>query len=201
MQYPDELSLPAAGNKAYDKDEIKGTPDFTLDMWSFHNTNSRRLVIGECAFTQRDADVTEKLRAYLRQPSDTLVAFKILITEDPPYSTPSLTPSAAKQSLSLERDEFDRANEGDFARVTVGRHTWLSISSVEFHVWIRQPGESSIDVDRLESGGHTVGVRSASLTPHNTDDHPIDVLSYHGRRQSEWSLRARVSSHQARRSS
>lgn len=39
IQLPKELTLQATGNKVFDKDEIKGTPDFTIDMWSSHNTN------------------------------------------------------------------------------------------------------------------------------------------------------------------
>ena len=64
-------------------------------------------------------------------------------------------------------------NAGDFAQTVVGGHTWLSLSSVEIHVWVRQPGNSDINLDRLDGDGHTVGVRHlvSYLYVYLTDSH------------------------------
>lgn len=42
--------------------------------------------------------------------------------------------------------------------MVVDDYTWFSLSSVEFHVWIRKPGESKIDLDSLSGDGYAFGL-------------------------------------------
>ncbi|KIM57919.1 hypothetical protein SCLCIDRAFT_28446 [Scleroderma citrinum Foug A] len=129
-------------------------------MWSRHNTESQRVLLGECAFTQSDQNVTEKLQAYVLDAPDILVVCKILIKQGDHYCSPGAKPSVAKglrSSHLLTRAEFCSVNAGDFAQTVVDGHTWLSLSSVEIHVWVRQPGDSDINLDHLDGDGHTVG--------------------------------------------
>ncbi|KIM54549.1 hypothetical protein SCLCIDRAFT_30991 [Scleroderma citrinum Foug A] len=157
---PKSISCQPAGNKSFNKESIEGIPDLTVDMWSRHNTESRRVLLGECAFTQSDQNVTEKLRAYILDAPDILVICKILIKQGDRYCSPGTKPSVAKglwSSHLLTRAEFCSVNAGDFAQTVVDGHTWLSLSSVEIHIWVCQPGDSDINLDRLNGDGHTVG--------------------------------------------
>ncbi|KIM59253.1 hypothetical protein SCLCIDRAFT_27511 [Scleroderma citrinum Foug A] len=157
---PKSISCQPAGNKSFNKESIEGIPDLTVDMWSRHNTESRRVLLRECAFTQSDQNVTEKLWAYVLDALDILVVCKILIKQGDRYCSPGTKPSVAKglrSSHLLTWAEFCSVNAGDFAQTVVDGHTWLSLSSVEIHVWVHQPGDSDINLDRLDSDGHTVG--------------------------------------------
>jgi len=161
ISLPQSLRCRSSANQTFSKESIEGIPDLTVDMWSSHNTESRRVVVGECAFTQSDEDVTEKLRAYVLNAPDILVVCKILIKQGDRYCSPGRKPSVAnglRSSHLLTRAEFSSAIEGDFAQMVVDGHTWLSISSVEIHVWVRQPGDSDINLDCLPGDGYTVGV-------------------------------------------
>lgn len=54
--------------------------------------------------------------------------------------------------------EHGREDPREYAEVVVDGHTWFSLSSVEFHVWVRKPGASKVDVDSLDSDGYAFGV-------------------------------------------
>ena len=110
---------------------------------------------------QSDQNVTEKLRAYVLDAPDILVICKILIKQGDRYCSPGAKPSVAKglrSSHLLTWAEFCSVNAGDFTQMVVDGHTWLSLSSVEIHVWVCQPGNSDINLDRLDGNSHTVGV-------------------------------------------
>jgi len=42
--------------------------------------------------------------------------------------------------------------------IMVGGHTWCHISSVNYYVWVRQPGDGPIDLDNTEEGHMAHGV-------------------------------------------
>ena len=53
-------------------------------------------------------------------------------------------------------------NYGDaekFSSIVVDGYKWFTLASAEVHIWIRQPGESKINVDRLDGNGYASGVR------------------------------------------
>ena len=45
-----------------------------------------------------------------------------------------------------------------YSQVVIDKHTWFSLSSVEFHVWIRKPGASKIDINSVDGDGYAFGV-------------------------------------------
>ncbi|KIM55009.1 hypothetical protein SCLCIDRAFT_30713 [Scleroderma citrinum Foug A] len=139
IPFPKSITCQPAGNKSFNKASIEGIPDLTIDMWSRHNPQSRRVLLGECAFMQSDENVTEKLQAYVLDAPDILVVCKILIKQGDCYCSPGTKPSIAKGL---------RSSHG---------HTWLSLSSVEIHIWVRQPGDSDINLDCLDGDHYTVG--------------------------------------------
>jgi len=157
---PKSITCWPAGNKSFNKTSIQGILDLTVDMWSHHNRQSWRVLLGECAFTQSDENVTKKLQAYILDVPDILVVCKILINQGDRYHSPGAKPSIAKglqSSRLLTWSEFSSANAGDFAQIVVDGHTWLSLSLVEIHVWVHQAGDSDLNLG-LNSDHHTVGV-------------------------------------------
>ena len=139
---------------------------------------------------QSDENFTEKLQAYILDAPDILVVCKILIKQGDRYCSPGAKPSIAKGlwlSRLLTWSEFSSANSGDFMRTVIDGHTWLSLSSVEIHVWVRQPGDSDINLDCLDGDRYTVGVRRlvSYVYVQHTDSHQtlfptIDVDNVNG---------------------
>ena len=98
---------------------------------------------------------------YPTDAPDILVVCKILIKQGDRYCSPGAKPSIAKglwSSRLLTWSEFSSANSGDFTRTVIDDHTWLSLSSVEIHIWVRQPGNSDINLDCLDGDRYTVRV-------------------------------------------
>jgi len=53
--------------------------------------------------------------------------------------------------------------DNGFVLVIMDDYTWLSLLLVELHVWICQPGESEINLNRSNGDSYAVGV--SRLTP------------------------------------
>jgi len=162
-----KVHLDVKCNSGVSKELIEGTPDGIIDMWSKHDEELRRLWLMESAFSQSDKDVMDKLRDYACNAPDLLVVCKIVLKEAKRYRGPGLKRSSAKQlrstALMSQREWRCRVDNG-FALVIVDDYTWLSLLSVELHVWIRQPGKSEIDLNRSNGDGYAVGV--SHLTPY-----------------------------------
>lgn len=58
----------------------------------------------------------------------------------------------------MSQREWRRRVDNGFALVIVDNYMWLSLLSVELHIWICQPGESKIDLNRSNGDGYAVGV-------------------------------------------
>ena len=145
---------------------VSWTPDAIIEMWSKHNMKSRRLWLIESAFSQTDANVMEKLRGYVLAVPDLLVVCKISFKQARKYESPRLRGSTAKLLRSatlLTESEWKQRVGEEFADVVVGGHSWFSLSSVVVHVWVRPPGDLSIDIDRPVLGSYTTGVRTSDL--------------------------------------
>ena len=173
---PKSLSCQPAANKSFNKKSIEGIPDLTIDMWSSHNTESQRVLLGECAFTQSNNNINEKMWAYVLDAPDILVVCKILIKQGDHYCNPGLKLSVAKglqSSHLLTWTKFSSANAGDFMQTVIDGHTWLSLSSMEIHVWVCQPGDCDIKLDHLHRDSYAV--RVCCLIPcvyiYHTDSH------------------------------
>ena len=162
-----KVHLDVKCNSSVSKELIEGTPDGIVDMWSKHDEELRRLWLMESVFSQSDKDVMDKLCDYACNAPDLLVVCKIILKEAKHYCSPGLKWSSAKQLRStalMSQREWRCRVVNRFALVIVDDYTWLSLLSVELHVWIRQPGKSKIDLNRSNGNGYAVGV--SRLTPY-----------------------------------
>ncbi|KAL4080794.1 hypothetical protein J3A83DRAFT_4202492 [Scleroderma citrinum] len=128
----------------------------------------------ESAFVQSDGDVMQKLQAYVRDIPDLLVVGKILIKQANQYRSPGAKGTIAQhlRSSALMTQETWTSNgsgEDEFGRVVVDDHVWFSLSSVEIHLWVRQPGNSKINLDRSDGDGYAVGTLYPSVDLDNVD--------------------------------
>jgi len=145
------------------KELIQGVPDGIVNMWNKHNTRLQRLWLMECAFSQSDKDVMEKLHAYVLKAPDLLVVCKIVFNQAPPYHSSGSRAHVAQQlwlsALMMEAEWRDHLSGDDkFTLVVIDSHTWLSLSSVMIHVWVHQPGDSDINLNCVSGDGYAVGV-------------------------------------------
>ncbi|KAI5993370.1 hypothetical protein EDC04DRAFT_2806391 [Pisolithus marmoratus] len=96
----------------------------------------------ECAFTQTDCNVMHKLRAYIDDNPMLL---------QHPTCSPGSNGSIVKELRSsglLTPAEW---------RLIIDGHTWFSLSSAEIHLWMWQPGDFKLDIDRQEGDGYAFG--------------------------------------------
>jgi len=69
--------------------------------------------------------------------------------------------------LSLDKFLALHPNAGEplslSAPIRIKGHTWCHINSVDYYVWVRQPGEGPIDLDSTDAAHMTHGVSSTSF--------------------------------------
>ena len=59
------------------------------------------------------------------------------------------TPLMTKKAWVKEYGDAEK-----FSLIVVDGYKWFTLASTEVHIWIRQPGESKINVDRLDGNGY-----------------------------------------------
>ena len=141
--------------------EVSWIPDAVVELWSKHNTKSRRLWLVESAFSQTDVNVMEKLRRYVLAVPDLLVVCKISFEQTRKFESPSLKGSTVKPLRSaplLTESEWRQRVGEEFADIVVEGHTWFSLSSVVVHVWVRPPDNRSINIDQPVIGSYSTGI-------------------------------------------
>ncbi|KIM55093.1 hypothetical protein SCLCIDRAFT_30614 [Scleroderma citrinum Foug A] len=157
----DALYFQTHTNSYLQEDSICAVPDGTIMMWDNDSSGdiciSRAIWLMESAFSQSDRDVMQKLHTYVRDVSDLLVIGKILIKQATPYCSPASNGSTAKYLRSSELMTWSKwtssyGKKGVFTPVVVDGHTWFSLSLVEIHIWVHQPGKSTIDLNCLDDG-------------------------------------------------
>ena len=163
----DALYFRTHTNSYLQEDSICAVPDGTIMMWDNDSSGDicipRAIWLMESAFSQSDRDVMQKLHAYVRDVSDLLVVGKILIKQAMPYCSLASNGSTAKYLRSSELMTWSKwtssyGKKGVFTPVVVDGHTWFSLSLVEIHIWVHQPGKSTIDLNCLDDG-YACGVR------------------------------------------
>ena len=164
---PDIAYCQICPNIGYRSALICAVPDLTIQMLSkrlkAHHL-SRTIWMMESTFSQSDADVMYKLRAYAEGNPHLLVIGKIVVNQSTPWSSPASIKSLVKNLRSsklMTEDEWPGIH-GDaekYAEVVVDDYSWFSLSSVELHVWIRKPGATKIDIDCKDGDGYGFGVR------------------------------------------
>ncbi|KAF9237394.1 hypothetical protein BU15DRAFT_76107 [Melanogaster broomeanus] len=120
---------------------------------------NRTLWVMEVTFSQTDDDVTEQLRSFIAKSSDLIVVSKLLVKESRTFHAPgkkSQFSRNAKRSKMLSNSQVlsQRDKSNPYGPVVVEGHTWISIGYVEFQVWVRKPGNLSIDLEDLDPEGY-----------------------------------------------
>ena len=156
----DQVYFDIRGAALVRKDSIIGVPDGLIKIWSEHNATARRILLMEAAFSQTDGKVMHKLRHYVRNEPDLLLACKIVFKQVGRFRSPRRRSARRlrESRLMTESKWNSRVGDAEFARVVVGGHRWFAVSSVEIHVWIRRPGVSDIDLDNPDGNYYGVGV-------------------------------------------
>ena len=153
-------------NDYHQGDTLHAVPDSTVKMFSKNSEGNREpetLWLIESAFTQSNTDVTKKLRAYIDDIPDLQVIGKILLNQRSKYAAPSpnsvlgqqlrSTPLMTKKAWAKEYGDAEK-----FSLIVINGYKWFTLASAEVHIWIRQPGESKINVDHLDGNGYASGV-------------------------------------------
>ena len=161
-------SIPVSGQVHFDiqgatlirKDSIISVPDGLIKIWSECNTTARRILLMEATFSQTDDQVMNKLRHYICNEPDLLLACKIVFKQVGCYRSPcGRTAKQLRASRLMTESEWNNSvGDAEFVRVVVGGHQWFAVSSVQIHVWICRPGDSGINLDHLDSNYYGVGV-------------------------------------------
>jgi len=160
----DQVYFDIRGAALIKKDLIIGVPDGLIKIWSELNATAWRILIMEAAFSQTDDDVMNKLRNYVRNEPDLLLVCKIVFKQIGCYC--SLHRRSAKwlqaSRLMTESEWNSSMGDAEFARVVVDGHKWFTVSSVQIHVWIRQPDDSDVNLDHSDGNYYGAGVCPSS---------------------------------------
>ncbi|KAG1766259.1 hypothetical protein EDD22DRAFT_950615 [Suillus occidentalis] len=153
-------------------------PDLRI---SIQNVRDRQLTliipaIGESAFSQHLAPLYFKLKTAVAANPALLMVIVAVVQELRPYFSPERHSTAYNVLLNEPRRSWDdfhlSADGGDPALdrpIVVEGHTWASLRSVRFKVWLR--GAQAIDIDSVDPNL----VADGSLFP--TDNDMTTVLS------------------------
>jgi len=150
----------------HESNSLYAVPDLAVQMWSRNREGVRSAQtfwMLESAFSQSNTDMMNKLRKYIRDLPHLLVVGKILIWQATRYHKPtknSATTTRLRQARLMDEGQFagNFGSSTGYSRIVASGHTWLSLRSVEIHVWTREPGGDAIDVDSSHQAGYAFGV-------------------------------------------
>ena len=162
----DIVSFEALPNHFHESDSLYAVPDLAIRMWSRNRKgvrSARTIWMLESEFSQSDTDMMDKLWEYIRDLPHLLVVSKILIRQAIPYHKP--TPNSAMTAQLWEARLMDEGqfvgNFGSstgYSQIVASGHPWLSLKSVEIHVWTCEPGRGPINVDSSHQAGYAFRV-------------------------------------------
>lgn len=166
---PDGVQIRIDANTTFEGSKISGEPDIFLQISgkSFCKElfTRRRLLCIECAFTQKNEDVMEKLEAFIQDIPELMVVGKININEKR-YSGPGDLHRFGKLSGKKVQPPgkwFPDRNAGnDFGPVVKNGRTWIEIESIEVHMWVR-PSRGPIDLEDKSPGRYAFGVMCGTI--------------------------------------
>ncbi|KAI6013293.1 hypothetical protein EDC04DRAFT_2904708 [Pisolithus marmoratus] len=140
---------------------VEAVPDLTVMMCTKAGQAGRPIWLMECAFSQSDHNVMRKLNTYVQDIPSVLVVGKILIKQAEKYRSPGSNCSIAPRLRSSDLMTMDEwtgdVGVDEYAHVVVDGHTWFLLSSVEIHLWMRQPGKPWIEMNDLNGDGYAFG--------------------------------------------
>ncbi|KAI6010066.1 hypothetical protein EDC04DRAFT_2961228 [Pisolithus marmoratus] len=135
-------------------------PDMLLslrDISKQTNEPSMFLLIGECAFSQNEAVLHDKLKKLIVELPNLVAVVMIVIWEDVPFSSPQKKSTtweyfkshgrllSQKEFLDLHADLNELIHLGK--SIIVGGHIWCHLAAVEYFIWVREVGGNLIDID------------------------------------------------------
>jgi len=158
---------------------FSATPDLSLIIMSLKRKMSRGqdfevLAIVECAFSQNKSDLEEKIRNELAACPEIALVITILINESETYHRPTEESQAwrmfSQEEKCQDATSFLRFNESDISSksksepksdsslkedftlqpIVIAGHQWCSISSVEYHVWVKSDMDEVINIDKVQ---------------------------------------------------
>ena len=148
------------GNRHIQGQTICGVPDLMIMMVTEGSLEDQPIWLMESAFSQNDANVMEKLHAYIEDHPDILVIGKVLLKQNGKYSSPgansSLVISLHSSELLLQRYWRGSLGVDEFVHMDINDHIWFSLTSVEIHLWICQASE--LDIDHKDGDGYAFRV-------------------------------------------
>jgi len=127
-------------------------PDMRISFQNMKSTTSETIIPGlaETAFSQHRDVLFDKLEEAIKENPSLLFVIAAVVFENAPYRSPKKGSDAGR---ALLRDAKRSSNDflsatGDLptldAPVVVENHTWCSVASVWFKVWVR--GNQPIDI-------------------------------------------------------
>lgn len=168
------LRIQTLGNTQMLGNTVDATPDVLVRMDYTpgvpYLVTSQPCFILECAFTQSDKDVTQKLHAYVADFPSILAVSKIVIKETP-YTTPNDHSDIAREyqvaspHLITVNDWMSQKRKSTaMGPVTHRGFTFINITAIDVHVWVRTT-KDPIDVGEFNTStqayAHGVSVSSA----------------------------------------
>jgi len=141
-------------------------PNLRISMQNVRDPQLTLIIpaIGQTTFTQHLASLSVTLRMAVETNSALLMIIVVIVQELHPYSSPVKGSNAFNVLLNEPQrswDDFHLAvGGGDPALdrpIVVEGHTWCSLRSVHFKVWLR--GTESIDIDTVDPNLFAQGVR------------------------------------------
>ncbi|KIK19404.1 hypothetical protein PISMIDRAFT_13676 [Pisolithus microcarpus 441] len=134
-------------------------PDMLLslrDISKRTNEPSMFLLISECAFSQNEAVLCDKLKKITVELPNLVMVMMIVIREDTPFNSPQQKSAAweffkshgtllsQKEFLTLCADLSEPICLGK--SITVGGHTWCHLATVEYFIWVREVRGNLINI-------------------------------------------------------
>ncbi|KAI6011815.1 hypothetical protein BKA83DRAFT_4501730 [Pisolithus microcarpus] len=158
-------------NRSIRFDNSEFVPDMLLslrDISKRTNEPSMFLLVGECAFSQNEAILRDKLKKIIVELPDLVTVMMIVIREDALYNLPQQksatweffkshgTLLSQKEFLALCADLSEPICLGK--SITVGGHTWHHLATVEYFIWVREVGGNPINIDNSGTDSSARGV-------------------------------------------
>ncbi|KIK20173.1 hypothetical protein PISMIDRAFT_106193 [Pisolithus microcarpus 441] len=152
-------------------DNSEFVPDMLLslrDISERTNKPSMFLLISECAFSQNEAVLRDKLKKITAELPDLVMVMMIVIQEDAPFNSPQQksatweffksrgTLLSQKEFLALRTNLSEPICLGK--SITVGGHTWCHLATVEYFIWVREVRGNLININNSSTDSSTRGM-------------------------------------------
>ncbi|KAI6044303.1 hypothetical protein EDC04DRAFT_2940816 [Pisolithus marmoratus] len=152
-------------------DNSEFIPDMLLslrDISEQMNEPSMFLLVSECAFSQNEAVLHDKLKKLIAELPNLVAVMMMVIRKDVPFSLPQKKSAAweyfkscgrllsQKEFLDLCADLNEPVHLGK--SIIVGGHIWCHLATVEYFIWVREVRGNLIDIDNSGADSTTRGM-------------------------------------------